>query len=694
MDVEVTETSSKETKPPSKAKRPPACDMCRRKKRRCDGGDVCNHCLKHNWTCTYVKPATIRAVLPTEVRGQVSYSGDTDYVERLKLRLVHAEALLKEPVGTPLIDRAIGSLTKPFHPPHPDDSEFLDVAASFRALSLETPPPDPGFQGKSSAAMLVKVAVAAKPGRPQSSYPNPSSPKKWTLKPWEGNSVAKNLLFPDDEVMESLVSLYFSHVNLLIPLLHRPTFEEDINQRLHMHHTGFASTVLLVCAVGSLYLKSPRVSKREREALGWRYYDQVELRGHRLHQRPTVYDLQAYCLAVEFLDFTANPRRCWSIVGFGLRVAEDVGAHRRRVRTPTTSTEEELEKRAFWVLQLFDAYLCSALGRSMVHDPLEFDISLPSECDDEYWGPSGPGRQPPGRPSTVAFFNSLLNLYRILHLTLRLFYCTTRSHAALGITDLQSVSVQLGGALDRWFRTIPPHLVWDPARPEELFFDQSATLHCFYLYTRILVHRPFLPAVHLQTPARFSTVAICNEAAKACIQVADVQRRRRPDQPLLFSQPALFTSGMVLMLNMRHPGSQPEYKSRALAYVHTAVAVLKSHQERWPSCIFSLSLLEQVVSIEHPLADGSSEGLTPNTDEHMGSTLDDTSSSFALGTPRGSAPDTPHTDESQATYGAPGFSPISQATVDLPRRMEFPPAFVGDEEIRSVRFHRAHNIDF
>jgi hypothetical protein len=51
-----------------------------------------------------------------------------------------------------------------------------------------------------------------------------------------------------------------------------------------------------------------------------------------------------------------------------------------------------------------------------------FDIELPIECDDEYWEPNERGeqfKQPPGKPSTVAFFISYLKLLQILNIALR-----------------------------------------------------------------------------------------------------------------------------------------------------------------------------------------------------------------------------------------------------------------------------------
>jgi hypothetical protein len=39
---------------------------------------------------------------------------------------------------------------------------------------------------------------------------------------------------------------------------------------------------------------------------------------------------------------------CWSIVGVGIRLAIDVGAHRKKVYSETPTLEDELWRRAFW----------------------------------------------------------------------------------------------------------------------------------------------------------------------------------------------------------------------------------------------------------------------------------------------------------------------------------------------------------
>lgn len=56
------------------------------------------------------------------------------------------------------------------------------------------------------------------------------------------------------------------------------------------------------------------------------------------------------------------------------------------------------------------------------HLARSFDIDLPTECDDEFWTNTEPElafKQPPGKPSKVAFFNCYVRLHQILAFAMR-----------------------------------------------------------------------------------------------------------------------------------------------------------------------------------------------------------------------------------------------------------------------------------
>ncbi|KAF7293585.1 Zn(2)-C6 fungal-type domain-containing protein [Mycena indigotica] len=101
--------------------------------------------------------------------------------------------------------------------------------------------------------------------------------------------------------------------------------------------------------------------------------------------------------------------------------------------------------------------------------------------------------------------------------------------------------------------TVELQVLWNPDSllEDDIFFDQSAALHCSYYHTRIVIHRPFIPAMRRESnPAHLPSLALCNTAARACSHVAEIQQKRRPNNPIWFSQTPLFTAGIVLLLNI------------------------------------------------------------------------------------------------------------------------------------------------
>jgi hypothetical protein len=58
-----------------------------------------------------------------------------------------------------------------------------------------------------------------------------------------------------------------------------------------------------------------------------------------------------------------------------------------------------------------------------------FDVDLPADCDDDYWENENPllmFKQPPGKPSKVSFFISLIKVQQILASALRTIVSASR----------------------------------------------------------------------------------------------------------------------------------------------------------------------------------------------------------------------------------------------------------------------------
>ncbi|KAJ7171366.1 fungal-specific transcription factor domain-containing protein [Mycena filopes] len=685
-----------------------ACDVCRRRKSRCDGsqvsGDKCTICLDANLDCTYLE-STAKRPPPKS------------YVDSLEARLERSEAQVRtlraelaaahfrstaaststsasnsastsstspppantntntqpETGGTRerqsasllILRTALRNLTEPMPPPYGDDLVHVDIAANFKQLKLaDTTLPERRFIGKSSGAVLVKAAIDLRAhvkreereislhghghtpehsednghAQEDGGEPAPWTSRRmrfWVFRPWENTTPhPPSFHFPPQSLMHELIALYFTHQNLYIPLLHRPTFERGVGEGLHLRDEGFATTVLLVCAIGSRWSHNPLAVPRAGTcvgkhgetgglACGWEWFDQVPLVGNHMFGQATLYDLQYYCLAVQFLMDGSAPQACWTLIGVGLRLAQDIGAHRRSARVEVPSVEGELFKRAFWALVYMDRIVSCGMGRPCAMQYDDFDLEMPIACDDAYWeDPVRPFVQPPGVPSTVLYFNAILRLNNLLAACLKLLYSLSKVRIVFSMDEAweENIVAELDSALNRWRDQVPEHLRWDPAQVDPVYFDQSVALHCAYYHLQILIHRPFIPMVRKSAPTALPSLAICTSAARACSNMLDIQRRRKGMVPVIVNLPAAFMAGIILLLNVwsgMRTGLVPD-PSREIANVHKCMEMMRLCEDRWQGAGLLWDILAELASLgQLPLPHGSPLGTMPSENAEM-----------------------------------------------------------------------------
>ncbi|KAJ6596654.1 fungal-specific transcription factor domain-containing protein [Mycena sp. CBHHK59/15] len=390
------------------------------------------------------------------------------------------------------------------------------------------------FYGQSSDIMLLKTAMDIKKGetgddkklsdrllaikRPEywrSHPPPPEAPELYT--------------FPEPDLMNSLMELYFCHCHPFIPLLHRPTFETAVAEGLHLRNSRFGATLLLVCALAARYSTDPRVyleGTNSEHSCGWKWVGQIRLVRQSFTTTPSLYDVQICCLAVIFLQGTGSPELCWVLTSIGIRLAQDVGAHRRRRYNGNKLSEDQLWTRAFWVLVCIDILISASFGRPRATTADDFDLDLPIECDDIYWENEDPDLafiQPVGKPSLMAYMICYIKLLDILGFAQRTLYTLKRSKKRGAEAEQwnQQVVAELDSAMNNWIDSLPDHLRWDPHREDYTFFLQSASLYASYYHgIRFLMLICFIltrhspnpdpQAVHPSTRPCFAIVCPCS----------------------------------------------------------------------------------------------------------------------------------------------------------------------------------------
>ncbi|GJE89787.1 fungal-specific transcription factor domain-containing protein [Phanerochaete sordida] len=619
--------SQSATEKATKKRRVRACDQCRRRKVKCDGAEVagnrCTNCVAFKYQCTYLAGSDKRFC-------------DVEYVQNLEAELTETRQLvrklqaeihsLRNVSSSPPEFAIVASNPSEYTPPPiasgsrqttpsgpcmirltPHAEELLDDDTDEEGLihgfkSLNVKAEQTHFLGRSSNLMLIRTAMDLKQEYSQTADPTTPSEQHSVLtsrRPqfWD---YATTLLQPDPPytsypeplLMFELVEEYFLHLNCNFPLLHRPTFEAGIRAGLHLRDEGFGATVLLVCAIGARFSQNPAVlhpGARNWHWAGWQWFDPVRERRKLVPLTPArLYDLQVAALVAAYVGASAVPHAMYATIGHGLRLAQDLGAHRRTTYPAIPTVESELKKRAFWCLVAMDRGMCSVLGRPCSIQDEDYDLDYPIECDDEYWENEDPTlafKQPPGRASTVDFFTCILRLGRLHAYALRGIYSL---HAAARIrTDpqwAQQVVSELDSGLNKWVDSIPDHLKWDPHQPNLLFVNQSALLYSSYYSLQIAVHRPFIPMPRKPSPLSFPSLAICTNAARSCIHVLDRQYARLGSA--LFHhwhQLTLFTAAIILLLNIwgsKYTGAAVD-TDREMAEVKKALDMLQALEPRW-----------------------------------------------------------------------------------------------------------------
>ncbi|KAJ7586302.1 fungal-specific transcription factor domain-containing protein [Mycena floridula] len=599
--------STRQGKPPVAKKRRRlrgACDNCRQKKIRCDSatmpGTFCSNCVELEIDCTHEgksqsggPPESAAPTAPSPLVGAsprflskhraarstvaailspyTPYSAPRDYaaVRRTLVELArYIEHLEKELASSGLGSTAADASPTGGNSPLPDEQDShtikADAALADDMRKLKVAHTLDRFNGPSSNIMLLKSVIEVRKeytGK-QHSLPEPLKRRQyWRIQPWQQMpDIVYPLEFPEPDLLHDLIELYFVNMNFVLPLFHRPTFDRLIADNKHLYDNQFGMTVLGICAIAARYSHDPRVqedhvSPEESELkLGWKWFRQIVPAPSFFQKAPSLYQLQIYCVSILYLYGTSARESCWFLLGFAVRITEDVGLHRRFPASRFNSVEAELWKRAFWVVISMDIILSAFQGRPRAIHSDDYDQELPVDCDDEYWEHPDPHqafKQPPGKPSTISFFISHLKLLHILAFAERTIYAANKSQPWLSSSTKLDASVimRIDSALNEWVSAVPDHLRWDPHREDQTFFDQSTIMYTTYYYVQIIVHKPFIPRPGVSLPdTSLPSLAICANAARSCCRIIEIQSRRGY-LPLPHVLVPLFTSALVLLLN-------------------------------------------------------------------------------------------------------------------------------------------------
>ncbi|KAJ6476873.1 fungal-specific transcription factor domain-containing protein [Mycena sanguinolenta] len=612
-DVVESQPSSSPTEKRRRQRR--SCDVCRQRKTRCAGpmmNGSCANCLALSLACTYLQPSQKRG--PKNTKNLTTMEDLKHEIARLRARLRSLSicSLCCRPL--PRSDRQDSDVSKSISPvqhstqltsTEPSDEQELtnnELATRFSQFSLT---PFNNFGATSHFALVKSTSmVKEKYLGPSSEALHSRRPYFWQALPWEKETMCQepSYVYPPTDLISSLVEIYFINIQPTLPILHRPSFERSVAQGLHLTDHSFGATLLSVLAIASRYSTDPRVFLDGGAPLsaGWKFARQ--LWGVRKLFQATIHDVQTYALLSLFVLGTSVPHIAWLYAGLGIRLIQQRGEHRRKPEGYKLSLEDELWKRAFWLLVSMERTVCVFLGRPIGLHIDEYDVELPLATDDEYLDQGL--EQPPGIPSQLLYFVYYSQLMDILGDAQRRLYGPKKAKISIGWDGPeweQRAVAELDSAMNRFLDSIPPHLRWDPENPpqDEALLDQSATLHITYNYILIAIHRRYIQTQRPSTPS----LSICATAARTILHTADIWLSRLQRLPLPNVFTPVFVSGVILVLHIlgTKRAGLPADRNKDLLHVSTALQILKFTETRLQPAGRLWELLRELWSLDGPL---------------------------------------------------------------------------------------------
>ncbi|KAH7923243.1 hypothetical protein BV22DRAFT_1093249 [Leucogyrophana mollusca] len=446
------------------------------------------------------------------------------------------------------------------------------------------------------------------------------------LLPDEGPSVE----LPPVTVQDHLVELYFKHVHVIFPVIHKDRFLREYNARKYGSHpttpeSGGESppspnqepsqtvTKLLLLAIFAIAARysddaSPPTVDRMWEA-GCEYLIEARTVLAKVYHSSRASTCQALLLLGHREFGIGSMEQGWLYIGMAIRMAQDLGLNRAADRwqfngAPMFSAEEnQARKQIWWACCVADKYSSIYMGRPVCIGENDFDTLLPDVEEDEgdSWSPSSPDatqHYPPPPPRIMSCFRASASLSVIIGAIVTTIYPVRPA----GRVSRRAILHNLETRLDQWYMNLPDDLRYDPASRRNAPSPPVLFIHMNYWSAVLLLHRAFIPnwkgseQVPQNPPSGSDTTSLkafdlCQSAAT---YISTIVTTYHENFNLKRSSP--FLSSYTLSAGIMHIVTLTLRPSNVQAYIglRQCLTALKEMETIWPSAARAWDLLNGV----------------------------------------------------------------------------------------------------
>ncbi|KAL1923516.1 uncharacterized protein VTP21DRAFT_8496 [Calcarisporiella thermophila] len=529
---------------PSRHRAKRACDQCRKRKIRCNGGPTaCDKCILANLECSHDNVARKRG----PPKG---------YIQAAESRLTRVITVLGDLLdkNNPKVRSLISELSAPLETASGDiipirtsqddrssnrssSSPEQNLMNSSSSMAGDHQEADSSLVAQDKEGRMIKLSgIESFHGSASGFYQLPENlpqvddfdpPCKKLERIYQHQINPHEII--DRSLSDHLIDVFFHHFHPVFPVLDRPKFME--NPYKDMSNAGLL-LLNVIYAIAARASEDPRleafVDAEEPLITGTVFFKRAKYLlslENDISRLVTIQALLLYCF------FYPDPKN-WTYSGIAFRMAVDIGLNRQ---LPDLSGEEmRIRKRVFWCAFLLDRRIAAAYGRSVSLDEQECDVPHFNEDDEEKPWSSEFSRMfsipPPSKLSIISNFSQNVLIYEILGRILRALYSPTSLRSIVLNHNPYAVVSSLQNSLTSWLGQLPPRL----QLPAEIFKKSASKspldpimydIHITYNTCLILLHRPFIPTQPWDSSKPnsaniASSLQTCYNAANAILELA------------------------------------------------------------------------------------------------------------------------------------------------------------------------------
>ncbi|KAK9704136.1 hypothetical protein K7432_010354 [Basidiobolus ranarum] len=471
--------------PTKKPKATRACDVCRKKKVKCDGATpVCSHCAAFVYDCTFEYKPKKRGPNPSQ---ETLLENRLERLEQLILPMIE-EKYSKGCRKTNLFSKSKD--TDVFHDAEVEEGDVLSkISQSLSNLKLNRKQYF-RYLGSSSGLYVLEGGKYNQDGLCQDlryrSHDNGGIPLV----------LSRDLPLP--ELRTRLLSIYFDRFHRYIPIFNKIDFQDRIDSGQEVSLTLLNAIYALVCL--HVHMDDLFDNIETHVSVTNYFFTQAKAYLDREYLTPTVQTVQALIL------MAFQPEVGWIYSGMAIRIGQELGLHRNLNLDNMDLVQKQNRQLAWWGCFFLDRLVSAIVGRPMHINEEDCDVKLLIDVRNK-----GSDKNPRENEfvASVRYFNQVIRLFTILTQTLRTVYGVAKQSKLKARDTL----LHLNKSLSDWNATLLPEFWYDITlgRPNNQYVTMLAL---YYHYTVILTNRPYIaPLSHNASPLNNLALQACAKSA-------------------------------------------------------------------------------------------------------------------------------------------------------------------------------------